>query len=88
MIHVESLRLDMASDHHIWETAQQTGFHIITKDSDFRAIQLLSGYPPKIIWLRCGNVKTSFIASLLKRYHVTIKKFLSSPDGAILEIES
>ena len=86
MVHVERLGLDTATDLAIWEVAQRDRYHILTKGSDFRAIQLLRGHPPKIIWLRCGNVNTSFIVALLKQHRDTIHRFLQHPNPGMLQI--
>ena len=39
----------------VWNYGRHHGFAIIWKDSDFLQGGLLSGLPPKIVWLRIGN---------------------------------
>ena len=56
--HVYSLGLHEASDKEIWDYACKNDFVIVTQDSDFNERSLVFGYPPKIIWLRTGNVST------------------------------
>jgi predicted nuclease of predicted toxin-antitoxin system len=56
---VQSVRengLENSEDIQIWEYARQNGFTIITFDEDFYNIQLLKGFPPKIIWFKTGNL--------------------------------
>ena len=50
------------NDAEIWQFAKQNGFTIVTFDADFFDISILRGHPPKVIWLRTGNLATSEIA--------------------------
>jgi predicted nuclease of predicted toxin-antitoxin system len=54
--HVREIGLRDASDSVIWEHAKDHGFAIVSKDSDFQQRSLLSGSPPKFIWLRVGKL--------------------------------
>ena len=63
--HVSLLGLQRASDAEIWEYAARGGFTIVTHDSDFNERAILYGPPPKVIWLRTGNVSTEAVATLL-----------------------
>ena len=40
-----------ADDAAIWHHAKDSGFTIVTKDSDFYERSLVYGFPPKVIWL-------------------------------------
>jgi predicted nuclease of predicted toxin-antitoxin system len=58
------------TDRLIWEYARDNQYAILTFDEDFAELQNLLYYPPKIIWLRIGNVTTAEIAghlSMLKQ---------------------
>lgn len=57
--HVVDLSLDTATDVEVWEFARQNGYTIASKDSDFRQLALLHGPPPKVVWIRTGNVTTA-----------------------------
>ena len=46
----------------IWEYAKNNNFCIVTFDADFVDIATIKGHPPKIIWLRTGNMTTENIA--------------------------
>ncbi|MFN3999001.1 DUF5615 family PIN-like protein [Algoriphagus sp.] len=37
------------------------GYSIVTFDSDFFDLSLIKGHPPKIIWIRTGNLTTDSI---------------------------
>jgi len=54
-----------ATDCEIWEFARRNGYIIVTNDSIFNDLNLLFGFPPKIIWIRTGNLATQNLASLL-----------------------
>jgi predicted nuclease of predicted toxin-antitoxin system len=71
--HVYLVGLDQADDTVIREYARQKDFLIVTKDADFSDLCLLLGFPPKVIWIRRGNCKTSDIESLLRTYYDDIK---------------
>lgn len=70
----------------IWRFAKSNNFTILTFDEDFAEIQNLHSFPPKIIWLRTGNVSTSEIASLLMKLKKEINEFLNNDELGIYEI--
>lgn len=53
--HVRALRLDNAPDDVVWRFATEHGFTIPTRDDDFVGRVLLSGGPPKVIWVTLPN---------------------------------
>lgn len=64
--HLYRLGLDQAPDLEVWEYARREEFLIVTKDADFSDLCLLRGFPPKVVWLRRGNCRTSDIAEILR----------------------
>ena len=84
--HVFLLGLHGADDMAIWEYAKQSGYIIVTKDSDFHEIGLLNGIPPKVIWLRCGNGTNEFISKLLINKLSEITEFFEDNTSFCLEI--
>ena len=64
--HVKTAGLAEATDLDVWLFAQQQGFTIVSKDSDFQQRSLLFGAPPKVVWLRVGNCSTGRIEALLR----------------------
>jgi len=87
---VRDLGLEDASDIEIWKFAKLNDFIIVTFDADFADISNIKGCPPKIIWLRMGNMTTLHISEILKKYHSTIKDFAENieySEIACLEIE-
>ena len=85
---VKHVGLEDASDSAIFEFAKANDFAIVTFDSDFVDLNVIRGIPPKIIWLKTGNMITKAIAFLLSINNELIKEFLE-PDqykNEILEI--
>lgn len=69
---------------------QKNDFCIVTFDADFSDFANIYGCPPKIIWLRTGNMTTNFIVSLLEVHCPLINEFLNNNDYkeiACMEIE-
>jgi predicted nuclease of predicted toxin-antitoxin system len=64
--HVFLLGLDESSDTEVWEYARQNNFTLVTKDADFGDLSILRGFPPKVIWIRRGNCKTSDIETIMR----------------------
>lgn len=71
--HVYPLGLDKADDKTIWQRARDEGFLIVTKDADFSDLCTLLGFPPKVIWIRRGNCKTSAIEAILRHHYADIE---------------
>jgi predicted nuclease of predicted toxin-antitoxin system len=61
---VRELGLEGSRDKDIWQFAKQNNYTVVTFDADFFDMSNLFGHPPKIIWLRTGNRKTSDLARL------------------------
>jgi len=64
--HVQFQALAEVTDTEIWNFARKDDFYIVTQDADFSERSRLYGSPPKIIWLRCGNVPTNQVESILR----------------------
>jgi predicted nuclease of predicted toxin-antitoxin system len=75
-----------AADKTIWDFAKRNNFIIVTQDSDFNDLTALNGFPPKIIWIRVGNLKTEEIADMLIKNQNSIQDFLNNEDLGCFEI--
>lgn len=75
-----------ASDKEIWDFAKINNLNIVTQDSDFNDLNTLYGFPPKIIWIRLGNIKTQSLAQLLIDYYNEIESFASDEKYGCFEI--
>jgi predicted nuclease of predicted toxin-antitoxin system len=64
--HLFLIGLDQAPDRDMREYALREGFIVVTKDSDYSELCQWLGFPPKVIWIRRGNCRTSDIEQLLR----------------------
>ena len=86
MIYVADLGLASASDEDVWEAAHREGCLIVTKDSDFVDMQVLRGFPPKVLWLRLGNCTTARIEDVLRMHVQDIESFEASAEVGLLAL--
>ena len=75
-----------SSDKMIWEFAKLSNYIIVTQDSDFNDLNSLYGFPPKIIWIRTGNLRTEELAFILKSHFSEIQDFENNPNFGCFEI--
>jgi len=83
-VHVHDCRLGSAEDSAIWQYAEENGFTIVSKDSDFQERSILLGQPPKIIWLRAANCSTGEIENLLRAAFPVIQRFIQKGEESCL----
>jgi predicted nuclease of predicted toxin-antitoxin system len=85
--HVNQENLINVSDLEIRNHAIRNGYTIVTYDDDFIKYNHLHGQPPKIIWIRRGNLSNEALAQLLIKAKERIELFVSSDlQIGILEI--
>ena len=84
--HVRDVQLKGQSDHRIWEFAAENGYTIVTKDDDFRALSLLRGAPPKVIWLVVGNTSTVEVLRILMAHTTAVEAFINEPITSLLTL--
>lgn len=85
--HVKTLNLINAKDTEIFTFARQNNFSaILTLDEDFYKILFQFGQPPKIIWLRIGNVSTKNLSEIMIKNAHNIQQFLADTQHDCLEI--
>jgi predicted nuclease of predicted toxin-antitoxin system len=77
-VHVQTIGLERAFDHEVWEYARNENYTIVTKDTDFHERSVLYGSPPKIIWLRRGNCSTKAIELILRKHHADVHTLFTS----------
>ena len=78
--------LDKKDDFAIWDFALKNKYTVVTQDADLSEIGILKGYPPKIIWLRCGNTSTKNIEHILSSNFQTIEDFIKNLPQGCLEL--
>ena len=84
--HIKYENLINATDLEIWNYARSNEFTIVTFDADFDDLRLLHGFPPKIIWIRTGNISNNHIVKLLENYQFDIFDFINDTESGCLEI--
>ncbi len=82
--HVSDVGLETADDEVVWEYARDNEFTIISKDGDFQHLASKNGPPPKVIWLRVGNCRTSELAAILAGYQQDLLDFAADPVAGLL----
>ena len=75
-----------AGDLDIWNWARQNDNTIVTFDEDFEQIEILNGFPPKVILLRFGNTPTVKPEQIVRANWIVIETFLRDNTLGILEI--
>lgn len=84
--HVQFHDLAGKTDTEIWEFAKLNNFYIVTQDADFAERSRLYGSPPKVIWLRCGNVPTSQVEQILRAGREVIQELEDAAHIDCLEL--
>jgi predicted nuclease of predicted toxin-antitoxin system len=84
--HVSNFNLQASDDKVVWEFAKNNDFTLVTQDSDFYDFSILKGFPPKIIWIKCGNTSTNNIIEILTKNYQAIKDFIEDDKYACFEI--
>lgn len=84
--HVSNFNLQASDDKVVWEFAKNNDFTLVTQDSDFYDFSILKGFPPKIIWIKCGNTSTNNIIEILTKNYQSIKDFIEDDKYACFEI--
>jgi predicted nuclease of predicted toxin-antitoxin system len=84
--HVQFHDLQKKTDTEIWSFAKANDFCIVTQDADFAERSRLYGSPPKVVWLRCGNVPTKQVETLLRSGKDSILELLRNPNFHCLEL--
>jgi predicted nuclease of predicted toxin-antitoxin system len=80
---VRELGLENSTDAEIFDFAKRNDFAIVTFDSDFCDLSMIRGFPPKIIWIRTGNMTTKNLENLLRKKNDLIKLFLAEDFGCL-----
>jgi len=68
------------SDEQLWLYARERGFVLLTKDTDFFDKLMLSGAPPKIVWVRTGNLRRVALEERITREWNSILTLLETSD--------
>jgi predicted nuclease of predicted toxin-antitoxin system len=78
--------MERASDLEVWRYAKEHDYVIVSKDSDFYDLSLLYDTPPKVVWLKSGNVSKSAVTHLLLTNREQIQSMLAQTEISCIEI--
>jgi predicted nuclease of predicted toxin-antitoxin system len=82
--HVRRLGLGAVEDERIWQYAKVEGFVIVTMDEDFQNLSARFGPPPRVVWVRLGNVRRP---ALLAVFRAVLPELLTALDSSTAVIE-
>ena len=68
------------SDQTLWEYAKNNDLVILTKDADFFEKLVIHGSPPRVVWVRTGNLRRLELEDLLRRQWPRIVLLLEGAD--------
>jgi predicted nuclease of predicted toxin-antitoxin system len=83
---LRKLGLDNRPDKEIWDYAKNEEYVMVTFGSDFYDLSLAYGHPPKLIWLKTGNMTTMNLEKLLFNKADQIESFVRDIELGCLEI--
>ena len=68
------------SDSLLWAHARERGWTLLSRDTDFFDRVMLLGPPPKVIWVRLGNIRKADLENLLVQIWPQICHLLTDAD--------
>ncbi|HBK70306.1 MAG TPA: hypothetical protein DDZ39_01390 [Flavobacteriaceae bacterium] len=86
--HVKELGLENATDIEIFDYAKKNNYSVVTFDSDFCDLNTIRGFPPKIIWIRTGNITTKNLEIIIRLHFKTITNFHNEDFGCLEIIDA
>jgi predicted nuclease of predicted toxin-antitoxin system len=83
---VTEIGLERATDIAIRKYAAENKFIIVSRDSDFEALDAVHGAPPKVIWIHRQNASTADYEVLLRKFREQVEAFALNDDRSLLII--
>lgn len=71
---------DRPTDLELWKIARERHLVILTRDTDFFDRLMLEGPPPKVIWVRLGNIRRRDLEKALADLWPTLAALLGTAD--------
>ena len=71
---------DQATDSELWEFAKENQLTVITKDTDFFDRLLIGGAPPRVLWIRLGNLRKNDLIQILQKRWPLIENLIQKHD--------
>jgi predicted nuclease of predicted toxin-antitoxin system len=74
------------SDEEIWRRGRVGDWIVLTQDTDFFDRLVLEGPPPRVVWVRTGNLRRRAMEELLVRVWPEVERLLEK--AALVEIHA
>jgi len=71
---------EQASDSLLWQWARENDYVVLTRDTDFFDRLLRHGPPPKVIWIRLGNIRKNDLLRVMEARWPAIEQQIRSHD--------
>ncbi len=71
---------EQASDSLLWQHARENDWVVLTRDTDFFDRLMRHGPPPKVIWIRLGNIRKNDLLDILEERWPIIERRIHSYD--------
>ena len=71
---------EQATDTLLWQTARENDWIVLTRDTDFFDRLLRHGVPPRVIWIRLGNVRKSDLLRIVEERWPAIQQLVQAND--------
>ena len=84
--HVYLIGLDTSPDPIIWQYARDNEYIIVTRDADFGDLNVVLGFPPKVIWIRRGNCTTDEIESILRINYEAVQSMAEDEEVGMITV--
>jgi len=84
--HVYPIGLGRAPVLLVWNFARDQGYVIVSQNSDFSDLSTLLGFPPKVVWMRCGNCSTRQIEAILRLHHDAVTGLAEDLNSGVLAL--
>ncbi|HQW28153.1 MAG: DUF5615 family PIN-like protein [Verrucomicrobiales bacterium] len=68
------------SDQELWKAAREQDLVILTRDTDFFDRLMIEGPPPKVVWVRLGNLRRRELEMVLVEMWPRIEGLLENAD--------
>jgi predicted nuclease of predicted toxin-antitoxin system len=75
---------EQPSDLALWEYARRNNLVIVTKDADFFDLLAMRGSPPRVVWVRTGNLRRIDLERLMEARWSDIRTMLDSADLVVV----
>jgi predicted nuclease of predicted toxin-antitoxin system len=74
------------SDQEIWDRGKEEDWIILTQDADFFDRLIVDGPPPRVVWVRTGNLRRRAMEDLLVRVWPAVERLLDQ--ASLIEIHN